>query len=68
MDEGQRFGSWRVRSLNRSGLLTTLARELARYKLHSVNMQDKGSNVRTGDYASFYGKGNENHPIGTGFL
>jgi hypothetical protein len=56
MDEGQRFGSWRVRSLNRSGLLTTLARELAWYKLHLVHIQNKGSDVRTRDYTFFYGK------------
>jgi hypothetical protein len=55
-----------VRNLNRSGLLTTLARELAKYKLHLVHMQVKGSNVRTGDYTFFYGKGNENHPVRTG--
>jgi len=68
MDEGKRFGSWRVRSLRRSGILKTLARELARYKLHLVRTQDKGSNLRTGDYIFFYGKGNENHPVGTGDL
>jgi hypothetical protein len=45
-----------VRSLNRSGLLTTLARELARYKLYLVHMQDKGSEVRTSDYTFFYSK------------
>ena len=31
-------------------------------------MQDKGSNVRRGDYTFFYGKGNENHLVGTGVL
>ena len=31
-----RCGTWRVRSLCRSGSLTTVARELARYKLESV--------------------------------
>jgi hypothetical protein len=31
-----------------------------------VHTQDKGSNVRTGHYIFPYGKGNENHPVGTG--
>jgi len=29
---------------------------------------DKGDTVRTGDYNVFYGKGNENHKLGRGFL
>jgi exonuclease III len=44
-----RFGTWNVRSLNRSGSLTTVARELARYKLDLVGVQevrwDKGGTV-----------------------
>jgi hypothetical protein len=38
----------------------TVARELARYKLDLVGVQevrwDKGGTVRAGDYTSFYGK------------
>jgi hypothetical protein len=34
-----RFGTWNVRSLNRSGSLMTVARELARYKLDLVGVQ-----------------------------
>jgi len=49
----------------KSGSLTTVARELARYKLHLVGIQefrwDKRGMVRAGDYIFFYGKGNENH-------
>jgi hypothetical protein len=60
-----RFRIWNVRSLCRSGLLTTAARELARYKLDLVGIQevrwDKGGTVRAGDYLFFYRKGNENH-------
>ena len=66
------LGTWNVRSLYRAGSLTAVTRELARYKLDLVGMQevrwDKGDTVRAGDYNYFYGKGNENHQLGSGFL
>jgi len=47
------FGIWNVRSLHRSGSLSTAARELARYKSDLVGVQevrwDKGGTVRAGD-------------------
>ena len=64
------LGTWNVRSLYRAGSLTVAARELARYILDLVDVQevrwDKGGTVRAGDYNFFYGKRNENHQLGTG--
>jgi hypothetical protein len=52
-----RFGTWNVRSLNRSGSLMTVARGLAMYKLYLVGVQevrwDKGGTVRAG-YNTLY--------------
>ena len=52
-----RFGTWNVGSLNKSGSLTGVARELARYKLSLVGVQgvrwEKGGTVRAGDYTFF---------------
>jgi exonuclease III len=49
-----RFGMWNVKSLYRSGSRTAAARELARYKLDLLGVQevrwDKGGTVRAGDY------------------
>jgi len=48
-----RFGTWNVRSLYRADPLTAAARELARYKLNLVGVQevrwDKWGMVRAGD-------------------
>jgi hypothetical protein len=60
-----RFGTWNVRSLYRAGSQMTDSRELARYKLHLVGVQEVrwegGGTEPEGKYTFFYGKGNKNH-------
>jgi hypothetical protein len=66
-----RFGMWNVRCLYRAGSLPAAARELARYKLDLVGVQevrwDKWDTVRAGNYHFFNGKGYKNHQFETEF-
>ena len=56
------LGTWNVRSLYRAGSLMAAARELAKYKLDLVGVQevrwDKEGTVKAGNCSFFYGKGN----------
>jgi hypothetical protein len=64
-----RFGLWNVRSLYR-GSLMSVSRELSKYKLDFVGVQEvrweSNGNEPVGEYTFFYRKGNENHELGTG--
>jgi hypothetical protein len=52
-----RFGTWNVRSLYRAGSVMAADRELARYKLNLVGVQevrwDKEGTVKVRDYNVF---------------
>jgi exonuclease III len=67
-----RFGTWNIRSLYRIGSLKTVARELGKYKVDLVAVQEvrweKGGTERAEDYTFFYGQENGDHQLGTGLF
>jgi hypothetical protein len=62
-----RFGLWNVRSLYRAGSLMTVSRELSKYKLDLLGVQNarwEGSGTHpVGEYTFSYGKGNDKHGL-----
>jgi exonuclease III len=64
-----RFGTWNVRSLHRTEALKTVARELGKYKLDLVGVQEvRWEKGEAEDYIFFYGEGNGGHQIRRGFF
>jgi exonuclease III len=66
-----RSATWNVRGLYRAGSFMVAVREMARYKLDLVGVQevrwDTEDSARA-DYNFFYGKDCKNHQLGTGLF
>jgi hypothetical protein len=66
-----KFGTWIMKSLYRAGLLMMVVKELPKYKLDLVEVQeirwDRSGTKSTGKYAIFYGRGNKSLELGSRF-
>jgi hypothetical protein len=67
-----RFRTWNISSLYRAGSLPTAPKEVSKYRLDLMGVQEVrwegGGTEPAGEYTLSYGKGNENHELGTGFF
>jgi hypothetical protein len=65
------FGICNVRYLYRAGSLIKVSKEQLQYKLHIVYSGSAGGQMEgqpAGECTFLYGKGNEDHELGTGFI
>jgi exonuclease III len=60
MEYGYEIWTWNVRSLYRKGSLVTVSKELSKYKLDLVGVQEvrwkDSGNEPAGEYTFFYGR------------
>jgi len=70
--KGMKFGTCNVRNQYRAGSLTATARELARYKLELVGVQEvrlgQSGDSKSRGFYFFLWKRKRNHQLGTGFF